>query len=132
MANPNITAVTTITFQNGGWSLNDTGTGTAILLTVAEHYAIKINSLYVCNTQASDEVVTITFDSLAAGTGAAHNNDADADPSLISGMTIPANTTVQIIDNPIYLLEFDTMSGFGGTDDDDLKVFASWEVFNDA
>lgn len=132
MANPNIVNVSSITFQNGGWSLNDTGTGTAVLLTVAADYAIKINSLYICNTQATDEVVTITFDSIAAGTGAAHNNDADADPSLISGMTIPANTTVQVIDNPIYLLEGDTMSGFGGTDDDDLKVFASWEVFNDA
>ena len=132
MANPNIVNVSTITFQNGGWSLNDTGTGTAVLLTVAADYAIKINSLYICNTQSTDETVTISFDSLAAGTGAAHNNDADADPPLISGMTIPANTTVQVIDNPIYLLEFDTMSGVGGTDDDDIKVFASWEVFNDA
>ena len=132
MSNPNIVNVSSITFQNGGWSLNGTGTGSAVLLTVAEHYAIKINSLYICNTQASDEVVTISFDSIAAGTGAAHNNDTDADPSLISGITIPANTTIQIIDNPIYLLEFDTMAGFGGGSDDDLKVFASWEVFNDA
>ena len=131
MANPNIAAATTINFQNGGWSLNSTSTGTAILLTVAEHYAIKINSLYVCNTQATDEVVTITFASLAAGTGAAHNNDATATPSLVSSLAVPANTTVQLIDNPIYLLEFDTMSGFGGASDDDLKVFASWEVFID-
>ena len=131
MANPNIAAAATITFQNGGWSLNDNAAGATVLLTVAEHYAIKINSLYICNTQATDETVTISFDSLAAGAGAAHNYDADADPSLVSGMTIPANTTVQIIDNPIYLLEFDTMSGVGGTDDDDLKVFASWETFID-
>jgi len=132
MGNPNIVNVTSIAFHNGGWSLNDTDTGTAILLTVSTDYAIKINSLYICNTQPTDEVVTITFDDIGVLTGVVHNNDADADPSLISGLTIPANTTIQIIDNPIYLLEGDTMSGFGGTDDDDLKVFASWEVFNDA
>ena len=131
MATPNIVNVSTITFQNGGWSLNSNGTGAAVLLTVADHYSLKINSLYICNTQATDETVTISFDNLAAGTGAAHNNDADADPPLVSGMTIPAKTTVQIVDNPIYLLEGHTMSGAGGTDNDDLKVFASWEVFID-
>ena len=132
MANPNIVNVSSITFQNGGWSLNDTGTGTAVLLTVAEHYAIKINSLYICNTQSTDETVTISFDSLAAGTGAAHNNDADADPPLISGMTIPANTTVQVIDNPIYMMEADVMTAGGGASNNDLEMFVSWEIFDDA
>ena len=132
MANPNITAVTTIAFQNGGWSLNSVGTGTAILLTVSTDYAIKINSLYVCNTQATDEVVTITFASIGVLTGVVHNNDATATPSLLTGVSVPANTTIQVIDNPIYLVEADTMSAFGGASDDDLKVFASWEAFNDA
>mgnify|MGYP003110194767 CR=1 FL=1 len=131
MANPNIAAAASIHFQNGGWSLNSNSTGTAIILTVASEYALKINSLYVCNTQATDETVTITFGSIGALTGAAHNNDSSATPSLVSGLTIPANTTVQIIDNPIYMVESDTMSAFGGTDDDDLKVFASWEAFID-
>ena len=45
MANPNITAVTSIHFQNGGWSLNSVSTGTAILLTVSAEYSIKITSL---------------------------------------------------------------------------------------
>ena len=131
MANPNIVNVTSITFQNGGWSLNDTGTGTAILLTVAEHYAIKINSLYICNTQPTDEVVTITFASIGALTGAAHTNDSTATPSLVTGLSVPANTTVQIIDNPIYMVEADTMSAFGGASDNDLHIFASWEALID-
>jgi hypothetical protein len=131
MANPNIAAVSAIHFQNGGWSLNSNGTGTAVILTVTSEYALKINSLYVCNTQATDETVTITFGSIGALTGAAHTNDSTATPSLVSGLTIPANTTVQIIDNPIYMVEDDTMSAFGGTDDDDLKVFASWEALID-
>ena len=131
MANPNIAAVSAIHFQNGGWSLNSNTTGTAVILTVTSEYALKINSLYVCNTQATDETVTITFGSIGALTGAAHNNDSSAPPSLVSGLTIPANTTVQIIDNPIYMVEDDTMSAFGGTDNDDLKVFASWEALID-
>ena len=131
MANPNIAAVSAIHFQNGGWSLNSNTTGTAVILTVTSEYALKINSLYVCNTQATDETVTITFGSIGALTGAAHTNDSTATPSLVSGLTIPANTTVQIIDNPIYMVEDDTMSAFGGTDNDDLKVFASWEALID-
>ena len=79
----------------------------------------------------ADETVTITFGSIGALTGAAHTNDSTATPSLVSGLTIPANTTVQIIDNPIYMVEDDTMSAFGGTDNDDLKVFASWEALID-
>ena len=132
MANPNIVNVSSITFQNGGWSLNSVSTGTAVLLTVSSEYSLKLNSLYVCNTQATDEVFTITFGSIGALTGASHDNDSTATPSLLSGVAIPANTTIQVIDNPIYLVEGDTMSGFGGASDNDLNVFASWEVFNDA
>jgi len=132
MANPNIVNVSSIAFQNGGWQLNSVSTGTAILLTVSTDYAIKINSLYVCNTQVTDEVFTITFASIGVLTGVVHNNDATATPSLLTGVSIPANTTIQVIDNPIYLLEADTMSAFGGASDNDLHIFASWEVFNDA
>jgi len=131
MANPNIAAATAIHFQNGGWSLNSVSTGTAVILTVTSEYALKINSLYVCNTQATDEVVTITFASIGALTGAAHTNDSTATPSLVTGLSVPANTTVQIIDNPIYMVEGDTMSAFGGASDNDLNIFASWEAFLD-
>ena len=131
MANPNIVNADEIHFQNGGWSLNSVSTGTAILLTVSAEYAIKINSLYVCNTQATDEVFTITFASIGVLTGVLHNNDATATPSLLSGVAVPANTTVQIIDNPIYMVEADTMSAFGGASDNDLHIFASWEALID-
>jgi hypothetical protein len=131
MANPNIASVSAIHFQNGGWSLNSVSTGTAVILTVTAEYALKINSLYVCNTQATDEVVTITFASIGALTGAAHTNDSTATPSLVTGLSVPANTTVQIIDNPIYMVEADTMSAFGGASDNDLHIFASWEALID-
>ena len=131
MANPNIVNADEIHFQNGDWSVNSVSTGTAILLTVSAEYAIKINSLYVCNTQATDEVFTITFASIGVLTGVVHNNDATATPSLLTGVAIPANTTIQVIDNPIYLVEADTMSAFGGASDNDLHIFASWEAFTD-
>ena len=131
MANPNIVNADEIHFQNGGWSLNSVTTGTAVILAVTAEDALKINSLYVCNTQATDEVVTITFASIGALAGAGHTNDSTATPSLVSGLSVPANTTVQIIDNPIYMVEADTMSAFGGASDNDLHIFASWEAFTD-
>ena len=132
MANPNIVDVSSIAFQNGGWSLNSVSTGTAILLTVSTDYAIKINSLYVCNTQATDEIFTITFASIGVLTGVVHNNDATATPSLLTGVSIPANTTIQVIDNPIYLMEADSLVAGGGATANDINLFMCWELFDDA
>jgi len=132
MANPNIVNVSSIAFQNGGWQLNSVSTGTAILLTVSTDYAIKINSLYVCNTQATDEIFTITFASIGVLTGVVHNNDATATPSLLTGVSIPANTTIQVIDNPIYLMEADSLVAGGGATANDINLFMCWELFDDA
>ena len=129
MANPNIVSVSSIYFQNAGFNLQATAEA---VITVAADKTLKINSIYVCNTQPTDEVVTITFASIGVLTGVVHNNDATATPSLLNEVSVPADTTIQVIDNPIYLVENDTMSAFGGASDDDLKLFASWEAFNDA
>ena len=130
MANPNITAVSSIYFQNAGFQVQSTAEA---IITVAADKAIKINSIYVCNTQATDETFTIAFTGIGtSGVGTTLGSNAVATPNLTTSVSIPANTTVQIIDNPIYMMEGDVMTAGGGASNNDLEMFVSWEIFDDA
>ena len=130
MANPNITAVSSIYFQNAGFQVQSTAEA---IITVATDKAIKINSIYVCNTQATDETFTIAFTGIGtSGVGTTLGSNALATPNLTTSVSIPANTTVQIIDNPIYMMEADVMTAGGGASNNDLEMFVSWEIFDDA
>ena len=130
MANPNITAVSSIYFQNAGFQVQSTAEA---IITVAADKAIKINSIYVCNTQATDETFTIAFTGVGtSGVGTTLGSNALATPNLTTSVSIPANTTVQIVDNPIYMMEGDVMTAGGGASNDDLEMFVSWEIFDDA
>ena len=130
MANPDITSVSSIYFQNAGFQVQSTAEA---IITVAADKAIKINSIYVCNTQATDETFTIAFTGIGTcGVGTTLGSNAIATPNLTTSVSIPANTTVQIIDNPIYMMESDVMTAGGGASNNDLEMFVSWEIFDDA
>ena len=130
MANPDITSVSSIYFQNAGFQVQSTAEA---IITVAADKAIKINSIYVCNTQATDETFTIAFTGIGtSGVGTTLGSNAVATPNLTTSVSIPANTTVQIIDNPIYIMESDVMTAGGGASNNDLEMFVSWEIFDDA
>ena len=130
MANPDITSVSSIYFQNAGFQVQSTAEA---IITVATDKAIKINSIYVCNTQATDETFTIAFTGIGTtGVGTTLGSNAIATPNLTTSVSIPANTTVQIVDNPIYMMEGDVMTAGGGASDNDLEMFVSWEIFDDA
>ena len=130
MANPNITAVSSIYFQNAGFQVQSTAEA---IITVDADKAIKINSIYVCNTQATDETFTIAFTGIGtSGVGTTLGSNAVATPNLTTSVSIPANTTVQIVDNPIYMMEADVMTAGGGASNNDLEMFVSWEIFDDA
>ena len=66
------------------------------------------------------------------GVGTTLGTNATATPALTTSTSIPANTTVQIIDNPIYMMESDVMTAGGGASNNDLEMFVSWEIFDDA
>ena len=134
MANPDITSVSSIYFQNAGFQVQSTAEA---IITVAADKAIKINSIYVCNTQATDETFTIAFTGIGTtGVGTTITDGSGtialATPNITSSTSIPANTTVQIIDNPIYMMESDVMTAGGGASNGDLEMFVSWEIFDDA
>ena len=130
MANPDITSVSSIYFQNAGFQVQSTAEA---IITVAADKAIKINSIYVCNTQATDETFTITFTGIGtSGVGTTLGSNALATLNLTTSTSIPANTTVQIIDNPIYMMEADVMTAGGGASNNDLEMFVSWEILDDA
>ena len=130
MANPDITSVSSIYFQNAGFQVQSTAEA---IITVAADKAIKINSIYVCNTQATDETFTIAFTGIGtSGVGTTLGSNALATPNLTTSVSIPANTTDQIIDNPIYMMESDVMTAGGGASNNDLEMFVSWEIFDDA
>ena len=127
----NLVNVSSILMQNGGWQLDAVGSATAIFTVDADKVA-KINAIYLCNTQATDETVNLSLSGInTSGVGTTFVTDTLATPSLLTTVSVPANTTIQVIDNPIYLLEADTMSAFGGASDNDLHIFASWEAFTD-
>ena len=134
MANPDITSVSSIYFQNAGFQVQSTAEA---IITVDADKTLKINSIYVCNTEATDETFTIAFTGIGTtGVGTTitdgSGTNALATPNITSSTAIPANTTVQIVDNPIYMMEADVMTAGGGTSNNDLEMFVSWEIFDDA
>ena len=130
MAVANIVSVSSIYFQNAGFNLQATAEA---VITVDADKTLKINSIYVCNTQATDESFTIAFTGIGtSGVGTTLGSNATATPALTTAVAIPANTTIQIVDKSIYMMEGDVMTAGGGTSNDDLEMFVSWEIFDDA
>lgn len=128
----NLVNVSSIVMQNGGWQLDAVGSATAIFTVDADKIA-KINAIYLCNTQATDETVNLSLSGIGtSGVGTTFVTDTLATPSLLTTTSIPANTTIQVIDNPIYLMEADSLVAGGGATANDINLFMCWELFDDA
>ena len=128
----NLVNVSSILMQNGGWQLDAVGSATAIFTVDADKVA-KINAIYLCNTQATDETVNLSFSGIGtSGSGTTFVTDTLATPNLLSAVSVPANTTIQVIDNPIYLMEADSLVAGCGATANDINLFMCWELFDDA
>ena len=114
MANPNIVGVTTI---NGGIAGQAVGTSaTAIVSNSASSGKVyKVNALYVSNidgTNAADITVDV--------------NDGTNTYRLASTLSVPADSTLDVLSKAIYLLEGWSLrltASVAG----DLEAVASWE-----
>ena len=116
MANPNIVSVTSILGGNAGFNLSATATDT--LLTVDADKLLKINRITVANVDGTNAA---TFDLFIDGLG-----------SGASGVTTTgADSTLVVVDSPIYLMEVDILKG-GASAASDLDLFVSYEVIDDA
>lgn len=130
MANPNIGAVTSIYGGNAGWNLSSTLTET--LMTVDAEKIVKINRITCANvdgTNAAD--LNLYIDGLGSGASGVTTTGADATVYLAKTVSVPADTTLVILDTPIYLMEGDILKG-GASAASDLDLFVSYEVIDDA
>ena len=130
MANPNIVSVTSIKGESVGYNL--TATTTTTLLTVASEKIVKVNRITVANvdgTNAADVTVSITKANFTP------DGISDFDTSgtffIAKTISVPADSTLVLLDTPIYLMESDVLKGGAGAASD-LDLFVSYESIDDA
>ena len=130
MANPNIVSVTSILGGNAGFNLSATATDT--LLTVDADKLLKINRITVANVDGTNAATFDLFiDGLGSGASGVTTTGADATVYLAKTVNVPADSTLVVVDSPIYLMEADILKG-GASAASDLDLFVSYEVIDDA
>ena len=130
MANPNLINVSSVLAANAGFNL--TATATATLITVAADKLVKINRVTVANVDGTNSATFDLFvDGMGTGTTGGATTGADATVYLAKTVTVPADTTLVLLDTPIYLMEGDILKG-GASAASDLDLFVSYEVLDDA
>ena len=130
MANPYIVSVTSIKGESVGFNLSATTTTT--LMTVASNKVVKVNRITVANvdgTNAADVTVSITKANFTP------DGISDFDTSgtffIAKTISVPADSTLVLLDTPIYLMESDVLKGGAGAASD-LDLFVSYESIDDA
>ena len=130
MANPNLINVSSVLAANAGFNL--TTTATATLITVSADKLVKINRVTVANVDGTNSATFDLFvDGMGSGSTGVTTTGADATVYLAKTVTVPADTTLVLLDTPIYLMEGDILKG-GASAASDLDLFVSYEVLDDA
>ena len=130
MANPNLINVTSVVGGNAGFNL--TNTATATLITVDSDKLLKINRITCANVDGTNAATLDLFvDGLGSGASGVTTTGADATVYLAKTVTVPADTTLVVLDTPINLMEADVLKG-GASANSDLDLFVSYEVLDDA
>ena len=130
MANPNLINVTSVLGANAGFNL--TSTATATLITVAADKLVKINRVTVANVDGTNSATFDLFvDGMGTGSTGVTTTGADATVYLAKTVAVPADTSLVVIDTPIYLMEGDILKG-GASAASDLDMFVSFEILDDA
>jgi hypothetical protein len=127
MANPNIVSVSSILGGNAGFNLSNTLTAT--LITVDAEKLVKINRITCANVDGSSSAdLDLFIDGLGSGASGVTTTGADATVYLAKTVAVPADTTLVVLDTPIYLMEGDILKGGASA----LDLFVSYEVLDDA
>ena len=130
MANPNLINVSSVLGANAGFNL--TNTATATLITVAADKLVKINRVTVANVDGTNSATFDLFvDGMGSGSTGVTTTGADATVYLAKTIAVPADTSMVIVDTPIYLMEGDVLKG-GASAASDLDMFVSFEILDDA
>ena len=129
MANPNIVDVATILGGNAGWNL--TATLDETLLTVTAEYILKINRIVCANVDGSSAYdLNLLVSGMGSGTTGITTTGADSDVYLAKTISVPADSSLVVLDTPIYLMEGDILKG-GTASTSDLDLFISYETLID-
>lgn len=109
MAAPNLLGATTITGKTSGTSLTTTAATSVLSNAASSGKCLKINTLNVANTTGTVATVTVSYYNAAAIGGTAFQ--------LIGGVTVPANSTLNVIDksSQYYLEENSSLGATAGT-----------------
>ena len=130
MANPNLINVSSVLAANAGFNL--TATATATLITVSADKLVKINRVTVANVDGTNSATFDLFvDGMGSGSTGVTTTGADATGYLAKTVAVPADTTLVVVDTPIYLMEGDILKG-GASAASDLDMFVSYEILDDA
>jgi len=130
MANPNLINVSSVLGANAGFNL--TNTATATLITVAADKLVKINRITVANVDGTNSATFDLFvDGMGSGSTGVTTTGADATVYLAKTIAVPADTSMVVVDTPIYLMEGDILKG-GASAASDLDLFVSFEILDDA
>ena len=130
MANPNLINVSSVLGANAGFNL--TSTATATLITVAADKLVKINRISCANVDGTNSAdVDIFVDGMGTGSTGVTTTGADATVYLAKTVSVPADSTLVVLDTPIYLMEGDVLKG-GANAASDLDLFVSFEILDDA
>ena len=129
MANPNLVNVATINAGNLGFNLSNTLTAT--LLTVGSDVVLKINRITCANVDGTSSAdLNLYVDGMGNGATGITATGAST-VYLAKTVAVPADSTLVVVDSPIYLMEADILKG-GASAASDLDLFISYEVLNDA
>ena len=105
---------------------------TATLITVDAEKLVKINRITCANVDGSSSAdLDLFIDGLGSGASGVTTTGADATVYLAKTVAVPADTTLVVLDTPIYLMEGDILKG-GASANSDLDLFVSYEVLDDA
>ena len=129
MANPNIVSVATI--EGGNLGFNLTATTTTSLVTVSSEYIMNINRIVCANvdgTNAADVTLSVTKANYTP-TGIT-NLEVSGTFFLAKTISVPADSSLVVLDTPIYLMEGDVVKG-GASAASDLDLFLSYEALID-
>ena len=130
MANPNIVSVASIYGESVGWNLTNTLTTT--LFTVSADKLIKVNRITVANVDGTSAATFNLYIDTGAQTSVGGTVASGAsDIYLAKTMSVPADSTLVVLDTPVYLMESDVLKG-GASASGDLDLIISYEVFDDA
>jgi hypothetical protein len=130
MANPNLINVSSVLGANAGFNL--TATATTTLITVSADKLVKINRITCANVDGTNAATLDLFvDGMGSGSTGVTTTGADATVYLAKTVSVPADSTLVVLDTPIYLMEGDILKG-GANAASDLDLFVSFDIMDDA